>query len=89
MLPASSISRPLAARDVLAFVLTTAVVVRDYAILKTLVLSGSGCVGRAEVAGLQLDDVDWRLGGIAVAARETAASGCRCRPMLRAGAPLV
>ena len=52
---------------------------RDYAIIITLLRLG---LRRGEVAGLRLDDIDWRAGELVVRGKGcTAKSACRCRPM--------
>jgi integrase len=47
---------------------------RDYAVIITLLRLG---LRRGEVAGLSLDDIDWRAGELLVRGREGASTACR------------
>ena len=51
---------------------------RDYAIIILLLRLG---LRRGEVAGLRLDDIDWRAGELVVRGKGAGWIGCRCRPM--------
>ncbi len=59
---------------------------RDFAILTMLVRLG---MRRGEVAGLRLDDIDWRAGRSWFGARGSGSSGCRCLPMLARRSPSI
>ena len=50
---------------------------RDYAVLITLLRLG---LRAGEVAGLRLDDIDWRAGEIVVHGKGAGRIGCRCPP---------
>ena len=71
-LKAAEIERLLAGCD-----RDTAAGLRDYAVLSLLARLG---LRRAEAAGLQLGDIDWRAGEIAVTGKGSRPSGSRCRP---------
>ena len=51
---------------------------RDYAIIILLLRLG---LRRGEVAGLRLDDIDWRAGELVVVGKGSGRTCCRCRPM--------
>ena len=51
---------------------------RDYAIIILLLRLG---LRRGEVAGLRLDDIDWRAGELVVRGKGSGRTCCRCRPM--------
>ena len=65
----------------------TTIGVRDLAILTVLARLG---LRAAEVAGLSLDDVDWRAGELLVRGKgEPLMSGCRCRRPFHTAPPLI
>jgi integrase/recombinase XerD len=57
---------------------------RDYAIIITPLRPG---LRRGEVAGLRLDDIDWRAGELVVRGKADGKSGCLCRPMWAGRSP--
>ena len=60
--------------------------IRDFAILTMLVRLG---MRRGEVAGLRLDDIDWRAGESIVRGKGAGSSGCRCPPMSARRSPAI